>query len=84
MELAVLLFVVALVIVLIVLYFVPTVIAIRRKSDNITGIALLNIFLGWSTLGWLAAFFWALLSDPRSNADKGDIDPHTGETPKEG
>ena len=43
------------------LYFLPSIVAARRKHANnlIWGIFLLNLFLGWTFLGWLAALIWA-------------------------
>jgi len=43
----------------IALYFLPALIAGRRKHHNQWAIFFLNLFLGWSGLGWLAAFIWA-------------------------
>jgi hypothetical protein len=45
------------------LYFLPTIIASHR-GHGITGILLLNFFLGWTGIGWLALLLWALLSRP--------------------
>jgi hypothetical protein len=50
------------------IYFVPTLIAMFRKSRVIGTVFLLNLFLGWTLVGWIAAFVIALLSD-RSSAD---------------
>src|SRR5258708_33916971 len=43
------------------LYFLPAILG-RDKSDA-TGIFLLNLFLGWTLIGWVAAFIWAVSSD---------------------
>jgi len=40
-----------------VAYFIPSMIAWNKK--NSTGIILLNIFLGWTLLGWLGSLIWA-------------------------
>jgi Superinfection immunity protein len=45
----------------IALYFLPTIIAIVRKKDNLLLILLLNIFLGWTLVGWIVALVLALL-----------------------
>lgn len=50
--------------VLAALYFLPTLIAAHRGHD-VAGILLLNLFLGWTVLGWLAMLVWALASRPR-------------------
>ena len=44
-------------------YFIPWIIAINRKHMNTSAIALLNIFLGWTFLGWVAALVWAMTND---------------------
>jgi predicted RNA-binding Zn-ribbon protein involved in translation (DUF1610 family) len=44
----------------ILLYFLPTILG--HKKQHATGIILLNIFLGWTLLGWLGALIWAVSS----------------------
>jgi hypothetical protein len=46
---------------LMLLYFLPAILG-RDKSDAI-GIFLLNLFLGWTLIGWVAAFIWAIASE---------------------
>jgi len=42
------------------LYPLPTLIAAaREKTHGAAGVFLLNIFLGWTLIGWLVAFIWA-------------------------
>lgn len=41
------------------LYFLPAIIALSRKKTNRTAIILLNFFLGWTFIGWIAALVWA-------------------------
>lgn len=41
-------------------YFIPTFIAYSRKKTNASAIFALNLFLGWSLIGWVAALIWAL------------------------
>lgn len=43
------------------LYFIPAFVG-RNKRDSM-GITLLNIFLGWSVLGWIGALIWAVTSE---------------------
>ena len=49
--------------VLVLFYFLPTIIA-AHNGHHITGILLLNLFLGWTGIGWFAMLLWALLSAP--------------------
>ena len=46
---------------LMLLYFLPAILG-RDRSDAI-GIFLLNLFLGWTLIGWVAAFIWAIASE---------------------
>ena len=45
-------------------YVVPSVIAHHRDARHATLISALNVLLGWTILGWAAAFLWACLSQP--------------------
>jgi len=55
-----------LIILLIALYFLPTIIAYRR-DNNFISIFLLNLFLGWTILGWLIALIWSTKDMPKKN-----------------
>lgn len=44
-------------------YFAPTLIAGHLKHRQFTGILLLNMLLGWTFIGWVAALIWAVLKD---------------------
>jgi hypothetical protein len=37
---------------------------VGRKKRNATAIFALNLLLGWTVLGWVAALVWAVTSDP--------------------
>lgn len=41
------------------LYFIPTILGILRRHHNVGAILLLNLFLGWTFVGWVAALVWA-------------------------
>lgn len=41
------------------LYMLPTYEAWSRKQQNLQSIAALNLFLGWTVIGWVAALIWA-------------------------
>lgn len=41
------------------LYFLPGIIAHWRDHPNENAIVLLNLFLGWTFLGWVVALVWA-------------------------
>jgi hypothetical protein len=46
-----------------VMYFLPSIIAFARSKRDTTAILLLNIFLGWSVIGWIVALVWAVKTD---------------------
>ena len=43
-----------------VVYFYPSVIAYTKKKRNKGAIIALNILLGWTVIGWVGALIWAL------------------------
>ena len=45
----------------ILLYFLPSILG-RGKKDA-AGIFLVNLFLGWTLIGWVVALLWACASD---------------------
>ncbi|MFC2009041.1 superinfection immunity protein [Chloroflexota bacterium] len=50
---------------LVLLYFVPTLIAAERRKQNVSAILVLNLFLGWSGIAWIIALVWAVTIDHR-------------------
>jgi hypothetical protein len=40
-------------------YFVPWFVAMIRDHHQRSAIAVLNLFLGWTALGWIIALVWA-------------------------
>lgn len=50
-------------IILIIPYFVPTIIAIARGKSNAVSIFLLNLLLGWTFVGWVVSLVWACTSN---------------------
>lgn len=53
-------------ILLLVIYFLPTIIAAIRSHNNGFSIFLLNLLLGWTVLGWIFALIWSF-SNSRPN-----------------
>jgi hypothetical protein len=45
-------------------YFLPAIIAAVRHTHNASGILLLNLFLGWTVVGWCVALLMAICSMP--------------------
>ena len=46
------------------LYFLPTIVAARRNHHNVGAIGLLNLFLGWTFIGWVLALIWSVTNPP--------------------
>jgi len=45
------------------MYFLPSIVALARSKRDLLGIFLLNLFLGWSVIGWVVALVWAVKAD---------------------
>lgn len=43
-------------------YFVPSAVALAVAHPQIVAIFVLNLFTGWTFVGWVAALVWALTS----------------------
>lgn len=50
-------------------YFAPALTATNRKHANAMAIFALNLFLGWTMIGWIISLVWALTSQ-RSSQEK--------------
>lgn len=48
-----------------VFYFLPAYVARWRNHPSKTGVSVLNLFLGWTFLGWIFALVWACSGDGR-------------------
>lgn len=46
-----------------VFYFLPAIIAFAKSKRDAGAILVLNIFLGWTLIGWVVALVWALKQD---------------------
>jgi len=46
---------------IIILYFLPYIIAAFSKLKNAAAILVVNTFLGWTLLGWIGALVWTLV-----------------------
>jgi hypothetical protein len=52
------------VLILIALYFLPTIVAASRKVVNLGSIVVINVFLGWTLVGWVVALAMAVRTNP--------------------
>lgn len=58
--------------VLVTLWLLPTIVAVRRRVRHVASIAVINIFLGWTFVGWIAALALATqtVESPRRTRHK--------------
>jgi Superinfection immunity protein len=54
-------------ILLIALYFVPWLVSLSRRHNNSGAIAVLNIFLGWTVIGWIVALIWSMTDNVKGD-----------------
>jgi hypothetical protein len=48
---------------LFILYWLPFIVACRRRKADGVAIGILNAFLGWTFIGWVIALIWAYRVD---------------------
>ena len=62
------------------IYFIPTFIARKKNHLQKTAITLVNIFLGWTFVGWVVALVWAVMKQPESAGQKLEVSVGKTET----
>ena len=48
---------------ILILYFAPTILAMKHRTRNRQMVAALNILAGWTLIGWVIAFVMAYSPD---------------------
>jgi len=72
-----------------IFYFLPAIIACERRAQKSGMIFLINLALGWTVLGWIAAAIWAATDSVAENpipaagrvkesAEDSDLPPESG------
>lgn len=61
------------VLVLAALFFLPTIIAAKKRHPNRIGIFIVNLFFAWSGIGWIFALMWALIVPQTSSPQKSHV-----------
>jgi hypothetical protein len=51
------------------IYMLPTILAFGREHPRRHDLAVLNILLGWTLIGWIIIFLWALLAHTESESE---------------
>lgn len=49
--------------IVLLLYFLPSIVAIRRQMRSALGVMVVNFFLGWTLIGSVVALAWAVSGD---------------------
>jgi len=57
-------------------YFLPAIIASLRGKDGTGGVFLLNLLLGWTVIGWAAAFIWAFTGSTKISRQRDEERHH--------
>ena len=60
-------------IIFLALYFIPFIIAILRGIKNSMSVFFLNLFLGWTVIGFFVLIFYAGLTNVKSNETVGQF-----------
>jgi len=56
--------------ILLAAYFIPAIIAILRRHQQVGPIVVVNLLLGWTFIGWIVALAWCF-----SNVTKPPVGP---------
>jgi|GEM_PF-2628839 len=54
--------------ILILPYWIPTIVAVMRHVDRKVGIILVNFLLGWTVIGWVGSLVWACVAETEQQA----------------
>ena len=57
------------------LYVLPYILAKIRKKENATAIGILNLFAGWTAIGWIGALVWAAMNNKKSVVPVPEVRP---------
>jgi Superinfection immunity protein len=60
----------------IMLYFAPWIIAARRHVPNVGTVAVINVLLGWTFIGWVVALAMACRDRPPAAVPYGQLPPY--------
>ena len=54
------------------IYFLPSIVALSRNMPAALGVCAVNLFLGWTLVGWLVALAWAVSAPAPGHASASD------------
>jgi hypothetical protein len=52
------------------MYFIPAAVGFLRHHRNENAIAVLNLCLGWTIIGWVVALVWASTDDVKGEKER--------------
>jgi hypothetical protein len=53
--------------IVVLIYFLPTIVALSRGHLSALAIFFLDLFLGWTLIGWLVALIWSSTGNTAAN-----------------
>ena len=56
----------------ILIYVTPSIIAVKLRQPNKGTVALVNLLLGWTVFGWIAAFILSLTGPAKEEGSHAD------------
>lgn len=62
---------------LLLIYFAPAISAAQRKHPNTAAITCLNLFLGWTGIGWIIALIWSYTNNTNNVVVNTHVNPNT-------
>lgn len=61
--------------ILLAIYLIPLIIAHKRDHEHAAWIALINIFFGWTAIGWIGALIWAIVGTTEGEITETSVPP---------
>jgi len=55
-----------------IVYFIPSIIAAQRGHLAASGVLFVNLFLGWTVVGWWVCLIWAYTGRRKADVDRED------------
>jgi hypothetical protein len=64
-----------------VIYFLPSIVVLVRRSDTASAVLVINLFLGWTFLGWVTSLAMAVSGTGKPRHVPGSVStlPHSGQ-----
>lgn len=57
------------------LYVLPTIEAALKRHRSLVPIAIINVLLGWSFIGWVAAYVWSFIQGDGKTVQPSGVQP---------